>query len=166
VVMERGRTIFNGNALDGIAQYNELNESGERSGNSHREVRYPIREFSLEMPERVGFNEPLDLKIRVTSEETVGPVDLTVALSNQSGGYAAVGSNSSQSFGIELRKGENEWLCRLANIPLRNGKYPVTVHLIDRMGQFIALESKAQNILVHGANDTIPGECQLSIRML
>ena len=163
VVMERGRTIFQGNALDGIARYNELNESGGRSGNSHREVRYPIREFSVEMPERVGFNEPLDLKIKVASEETVGSVDLTVALSNQSGGYAAVGLSNSQSFGIELRKGENEWLCRLANIPLRNGRYPITVHLIDRLGKYIAIEANCRDLKIDHANDGIPGECQLQL---
>jgi lipopolysaccharide transport system ATP-binding protein len=163
VVMERGRTIFQGNALDGIARYNELNESGGRSGNSHREVRYPIREFSVEMPECVGFNEPLDLKIKVSSEENVGPVDLTVALSNQSGGYAAVGLSHSQSFGIELRKGENEWRCRVANIPLRNGRYPITVHLIDRIGKFIAIEANCRDLKIERANDGIPGECQLEL---
>jgi lipopolysaccharide transport system ATP-binding protein len=163
VVMERGRTIFNGDALDGIARYNELNERGGGPGNSHREVKYPIKEFSVEMPESVGFNEPLDLKIKVSSEENVGPVDLTVALSNQSGGYAAVGLSNSQSFGIELRKGTNEWSCRVANIPLRNGRYPITVHLIDRIGQFIAIESRVKDISVIGANETIPGDCQLSL---
>jgi lipopolysaccharide transport system ATP-binding protein len=163
VVMERGRTIFQGNALDGIARYNELNEHGGCTGNSHREVRYPIQEFSVEMPERVGFNEPLDLKIKVSTEENVGPVDLTVALSNQSGGFAAVGVKNSQSFGIELRKGKNEWSCRVANIPLRNGRYPITVHLIDRVGQFIAIESKEKDIIVTGANEAIPGDCQLSL---
>jgi lipopolysaccharide transport system ATP-binding protein len=164
VVMERGRTIFQGNALDGIARYNELNErGGGHSGNSHREVRYPIREFSVEMPESVGFNEPLDLKIKVSSEENVGPVDLTVALSNQSGGYAAVGVKNSQSVGIELRKGENEWLCRLANIPLRNGTYPITVHLIDRLGKYIAMDANCQSLKVDQANDGIPGNCQLQL---
>lgn len=163
VVMERGRTIFQGNALDGIARYNELNERGGGPGNSHREVKYPIREFSVEMPERVGFNEPLDLKIKVSSEENVGPVNLTVALSNQSGGFAAVGLSNSQSFGIELRKGENEWRCRVANIPLRNGRYPVTVHLIDRVGKFIAIEANCRALMIVRANNGIPGECQLQL---
>jgi hypothetical protein len=161
--MERGRTIFQGNALDGIARYNELNERGGGPGNSHREVKYPIREFSVEMPERVGFNEPLDLKIKVSSEENVGPVDLTAALSNQSGGYAAVGLSHSKSFGIELRKGENEWRCRVANIPLRNGRYPITVHLIDGAGKYIAIEAKCRDLKIEHANDGIPGECQLQI---
>jgi lipopolysaccharide transport system ATP-binding protein len=163
VVMERGRTIFQGNALDGIARYNELNEHGGCTGNSHREVHFPIREFSVEMPDCIGFNEPLDLKIKVSSEENVGPVDLTVALSNQSGGYAAVGVRNSQSVGIELRKGENEWRCRVANIPLRNGRYPITVHLIDRIGKFIAIEANCRDLKIERANDGIPGECQLEL---
>jgi hypothetical protein len=115
------------------------------------------------MPERVGFNEPLDLKIKVSSEENVGPVNLTVALSNQSGGYAAVGVKNSQSFGIELRKGENEWRCRVANIPLRNGRYPITVHLIDQIGKFIAIEANCRDLKIERANDGIPGECQLEL---
>jgi lipopolysaccharide transport system ATP-binding protein len=163
VVMERGRTIFHGNALDGIARYNEINESGGRSGNARKEMQPMIQEFSVEMPERVGFNEPLDLKIKVASEETIGPVDLTVALSNQSGGYAAVGLSNSQSFGIEIRQGENEWICRLANIPLRNGRYPVTVHLIDRLGKYIAIEANCRDLKIDRANDGIPGECQLQL---
>jgi lipopolysaccharide transport system ATP-binding protein len=163
VVMERGRTIFQGNALDGIARYNELNERGGGPGNAHREVKYPIREFSVEMPERVGFNEPLDLKIKVSSEENVGPVDLTVALSNRSGAYVAVGVKNSQSFGIELHKGENEWSCRIANIPLRNGRYPVTVHLIDRIGKYLAIEVNCRVLKIDRANDGIPGECQLQL---
>jgi lipopolysaccharide transport system ATP-binding protein len=163
VVMERGGMIFQGNALDGIARYNELNERGGCAGNSHREVRYPIREFSVEMPEHVGFNEPLDLKIKVIAEEAVGPVDLTIALSNQSGGYAAVGLSNSQSFGIELCKGENEWLCRLANIPLRNGRYPITIHLIDLLGKYIAIETNCRYLKIERANDGIPGECQLEL---
>jgi lipopolysaccharide transport system ATP-binding protein len=163
VVMERGRTIFQGNALDGIARYNELNERGGGPGNSHREVKYPIREFSVEMPERVGFNEPLDLKIKVSSEENVGPVDLTVALSNQSGGYAAVGLTHSQSFGIELRKGKNEWSCRVANIPLKNGRYPITVHLIDGTGKFLVVEENCKKLVIYKANDNIPGDCQLQM---
>jgi lipopolysaccharide transport system ATP-binding protein len=166
VVMERGRTIFQGNALDGIARYNELNENGGGPGNSHREVKYPIREFSVEMPERVGFNEPLDLKIKVSSEENVGPVDLTVALSNQSGAYLAVGLTNSRTFGLELKKGAQIWKCRIANIPLRNGMYPVTVHLINQNGTFIALDSKNHILKVKGAHDAIPGDCQLEITNL
>jgi hypothetical protein len=126
-------------------------------------VKYPIKEFSVEMPECVGFNEPLDLKIKVSSEENVGPVDLTVALSNQSGGYAAVGLSHSQSFGIELRKGENEWSCRVANIPLRNGRYPITVHLIDGTGKFLVVEENCKKLVIYKANDNIPGDCQLQM---
>jgi lipopolysaccharide transport system ATP-binding protein len=165
-VMERGRTIFQGNALDGIARYNELNERGGGLRNSHSEVKYPISEFSVEMPERVGFNEPLDFKIKVVSDENVGPVDLTVALSNSSGAYLAVGLTNSQVFGMELKKGVQNWKCRIANIPLRNGAYPVTAHLINRNGTFIALDSKSRIIKVEGAHDAIPGDCQLEITNL
>jgi len=129
-------------------------------------VHYPIREFMVEAPDEVRFNAPLDLKLRVVAEEDAGPVDLTVALANETGSYAVAGITKSQRFGVEIRKGLNEWRCRVANIPLRDGCYPLTVHLIDRCGQFVAFEANRLKVRIHGANEPIPSECRLEIEQL
>jgi lipopolysaccharide transport system ATP-binding protein len=164
IVMAQGRAAFQGETLEGIQHYNQLNESTNTADNPHHDIHHPIREFSVEIPDEVAFNAPLDFSLRVVADEDAGPVDLTVALSNASGGYAAVGICNSQRFGFEVRKGLNEWRCRLANIPLRNGHYPMTVHLIDRTGKYVAFEANVRKLRVSGAYDGIPGECQLEIK--
>jgi lipopolysaccharide transport system ATP-binding protein len=163
VVMERGRTIFQGSALDGIARYNELNESGGRSGNSHREVKYPIKEFSVEMPESVGFNEPLDFSIMAVSDLEMPLVSLSVEFANHSGAFVAAVINSSSSFGVQLSEGQNVWNCRISNIPLKDNIYYIVMHIIDNDGAFLATESRVKKIKVHGGHLGITADCQLNL---
>jgi lipopolysaccharide transport system ATP-binding protein len=161
VVMERGRTIFQGNALDGIARYNELNENGGRSGNSHREVRYPIREFSVEMPERVGFNEPLEFSIKAVSSLSLSSVNLSLEFANSAGNYVAAAKLNSSDFGIDVTEGLNMWFCKIQNIPLKSGAYYIILHIIDSFGIFIASEVRIQKIKVHGGHHGITADCEL-----
>jgi lipopolysaccharide transport system ATP-binding protein len=163
VVMERGRTIFQGNALDGIARYNELNESGGRSGNSHRKVRYPIREFSVEMPESVGFNEPLELSIKTLSSLSLASVNLSLEFANSAGNFVAAAKTNSLDFGIDLSEGLNTWCCKIQNIPLKAGAYFVILHLIDSAGVFLASEVGIQKIKVDGGCHGITADCQLKM---
>jgi len=163
ILMERGLILFQGNVLEGIARYNQLDEADESERESRQEICPPVRSFSVRMPEKVVFNDPLDLVVEVVSNEDAGPVDLTFALSNQSGGYAAVGMRNSEAFGIGLKKGRNVWSCRLEHVPLRNGLYHVTTHLIDGFGRYVAIEINRRTVRVEGAFDGIPGECQLAI---
>jgi hypothetical protein len=161
--MERGRTIFNGDALDGIAQYNALNERGGGPRNAHREVKYPIKEFSVQVPERVGFNESLDFSIMTVSDLDIPLISLSFEFTNHSGAFVAASINDAKTFGIQLSKGQNIWNCRINNIPLKANIYYIVMHLIDKNGVFLATESRVKKIKVEGGHYGLTSDCQLNL---
>ena len=163
VVMERGRTIFQGNAQDGIARYNSLNNGSELSNNAYRNVQHPIKEFIVKTNPQVAFNQKMDIEMAVLSESPLEDISVTVALANPSGGFAAVGINDCPLSALHLKKGWNNFRVTIANIPLRNGNYPLSIHLNNSRGDFLAMENYIQSTNVTGASDAIPGECQLEI---
>jgi lipopolysaccharide transport system ATP-binding protein len=163
VVMERGQSVFQGSALDGIICYNRLNEALRANNKLDHRIRYPVSKFMIDAPSEIAFNSPLTLKISIDSEVDLGPVSITVALANLTGSYAAVGMTNSQRFGVVLGRGLNKWVCRISNIPLRSGIYPLTVHVIDGMGQFIAFEANRFNLRVHSADEPLASECRLVV---
>jgi lipopolysaccharide transport system ATP-binding protein len=161
VVMERGRTIFNGGPLEGISCYNDLNSSKEGQSNAHLNVQHPIKSFSITAPDALHFNKNLELDIEVVSEEKMENLSLTIAFSNPSGAFVATGITDTNHQKIDLHAGTNFFKCSITNVPLRNGAYPISIHLNDARGDYLAIENNLRNLRIFGANECIPSDCQL-----
>jgi hypothetical protein len=115
------------------------------------------------MPERVGFNEPLEFQIKTLSSRDISPILLSVEFANHSGSYVAAAIKDSSSFKVKLQEGKNCWRCKIHHIPLKAGLYFLILHLIDSKGVFLASEVKMKKLKVNGGHPGITADCQLEI---
>ena len=163
VVMERGRTIFQGNALDGIARYNELNDGKGTSKNAVQKSVDPIENFSVSVPTAVKSNEKIQCEISIHSKREIRDFQIEIGFLNEFGSYSAIGIASSQKLDIKLREGSNVFKLEIKSIPLRNNNYSFYFHLINKSGYFIAVEEYFQTVKVFGADELLPSECHLEL---
>ena len=75
----------------------------------------------------------------------------------------AEASHSSASFGVELPEGRSGIEFQIPSVPLRAGKYPLGIVLIDRHGDLVAWSYKQYAITVRGGASGANTECQLSV---
>ena len=163
VVMERGRTIFQGNASNGIARYNELNDGKGTSKNTVQKSVHPIEKFSVTVPKAVKSNEKVQFEISIHSKSQISDFQIEIGFLNEFGSYSAIGIASSQKLDIKLQEGSNFFKLQIKSVPLRNNNYSFYFHLIDKSGYFIAVEEYFQNIKVFGADELLPSECHLEL---
>jgi lipopolysaccharide transport system ATP-binding protein len=163
VVMERGLTIFKGNASNGIARYNELNYGKGTSKNTVQKSVDPIEKFSVTVPKAVKSNEKVQFEISIHSKSQISDFQIEIGFLNEFGSYSAIGIANSQKLDIKLREGSNFFKLEIKSVPLRNNNYSFYFHLIDKSGYFIAVEEYFQNIKVFGADELLPSECHLEL---
>jgi lipopolysaccharide transport system ATP-binding protein len=166
VVMERGRTIFHGNANEGIGYYNKINIRNDINKNLVKKTTPPINDFDVIYQKNVKFNQSMEVHISINSSQDIDVFHIEAGFLNEFGGYAAIGILSSSELGLKIGKGNTNIKLDISNIPLRNGEYSFIFHLIDHKGFFIAVEEYLQNLNVDGNDNKLPSDCILEIKNL
>jgi len=163
LVMQSGRSVFQGPTSEGVGLYNSLTTSQDTRVDAAKDLRPPITGFKVEVPAHVEFYSPLDLSVIVESSQSMPEVGLSLEFVNQTGVYVAAVIKSSSGFGVKLDAGINRWQCRVEHVPLKPGAYHLVFHLLDLKGKFLATECKVQSILVEGGHGGLTSECQLNL---
>jgi lipopolysaccharide transport system ATP-binding protein len=164
LVMERGRRCFYGPSVEGVKNYNKLNKALSQSSKCFKKMEYPVTKFEVSAPETLVFNEDFDFTVSIETVDEIPECQLTFGILNAFGGFSATGKTDLKSYGIEIKNGETKLNCKIPRIPLKNDEYQLLFHIIDKKGQFLAMDYGIKKLTVTGADDGLPGECLLSFQ--
>jgi lipopolysaccharide transport system ATP-binding protein len=164
LVMERGRRYFYGLSVEGVKNYNKLNKALSQSSKCFKKMEYPVTKFEVSAPETLVFNEDFDFTVSIETVDEIPECQLTFGILNAFGGFSATGKTDLKSYGIEIKNGETKLNCKIPRIPLKNDEYQLLFHIIDKKGQFLAMDYGIKKLTVTGADDGLPGECLLSFQ--
>jgi len=164
LVMERGRRYFYGPSVEGVKNYNKLNKALSQSSKCFKKMEYPVTKFEVSAPETLVFNEDFDFTVSIETVDEIPECQLTFGILNAFGGFSATGKTDLKSYGIEIKNGETKLNCKIPRIPLKNDEYQLLFHIIDKKGQFLAMDYGIKKLTVTGADDGLPGECLLSFQ--
>jgi hypothetical protein len=83
---------------------------------------------------------------------------------NLSGAWVASCIADSRDFSVTVEAGRTDWLLELASLPLRAGRYYLSVTLCAADGSLLAVWHKGHQLAIVGTHPGIVGDCQLSLR--
>jgi energy-coupling factor transporter ATP-binding protein EcfA2 len=163
-LLDHGHVKFDGAPIDGVQAYQRFNDDKCAESERLDKVYPPIQSFMiLGLPSEIDYREPLFFQIGVIASDFVGHVTLRIDVRNQHDAFAASCAVSSKNYGVEICAGENSWRIRLSSLPLKPGKYIISMNLADENGCLIAVCHGCHKIVVVGGHVGIVPECQLNL---
>jgi len=164
MLLSRGQIRLSGATGQAITEYQRLNDEAHTPEEGLVTLYPPITELSVgTLPEEIRFSSPLSLEITLRSDRSIEGTTLRVNVMNLSGAWVASCIADSSDFSVTVEAGRTAWKLELASLPLRAGRYYLSVTLCAADGSLLAVWHKGHQLAIVGTHPGIVGDCQLSI---
>ncbi|MBK7955625.1 MAG: ABC transporter ATP-binding protein [Candidatus Accumulibacter sp.] len=166
MAVDRGEVLFLGPTPEGIEAYRDINEGTVQPEASFDSIKSPVSSFQVQTSHSdLAVGQAMHFRIRVEATAFVGPVALRINVFTLAGTYAADVVVDSVDYGVEVHQGQNAWLIGIPTVPLKAGRYLVSVSVADTRGDFLAVSHKRHALIVRGGHPGTVADCQLGVNM-
>lgn len=162
LVLTQGVVCGIGSSADGISLYESLNQQGDSSEESFLSCEPPLACLELELDESpIQSGSDFQFKIKLIAEATVPKFVLRVTVYNSAGDFAADCNFESKNLSIEIKPGLNVWRLVFPGLPLKRGRYKISINVIDPFGAMLIWSHKQIQLQVVGGYGGAISDCQL-----
>lgn len=165
VVLAHGEVSFFGETGRGVEVYGNTNEDLAAPETGFQKIYPPVLDFSIaSLPPVLETGATLQIPMRLVSSAYIGRVQLRVNIYTLSGSFAADCVVDSGNYHVALEQGENSWAVTIATLPLKSGRYKISVSVTDHKGEFLALSFKCHDLVIIGGHPGSVADCQLPVQ--
>jgi lipopolysaccharide transport system ATP-binding protein len=163
LVLTHGYVHFDGEPSSGIEAYHSLNDDDRaRADSSFVSYFPPLTCFEVEsIPSEITCGAPFTVVLMFDSQAHLANVVLRIAIYNMAGDFAADCLAENRT---GIGPGKTRSRIELSSLPLKAGRYHVSISIADAAGEFLAFSNKAHEIRVTGGHPGTVADCQLTIR--
>lgn len=154
IVMDRGSPQFIGDTGEAISIYERLNDAPPDNvlEGSFLSLHDPVLAFTAKpIQSAISTNKPLELELELECGRDLVGARFKVILYSQNGAFAADGITNPFQDGIKLPKGKCRIRINIASMPLRNGRYALSIHASDHSGDIVVWSHKNNLVTVRDA---------------
>ena len=153
LVLDHGRVAFAGDIDTAISHYERVNDQGTADPDApFVSVRPPVvRMAAHATTTELPSGSPLEVMLEAEASESAEGLAAKVILYNAKGGFAGDGITPAGIASLRLSQGTNRVRLTVDSLPVRNGSYWLSVHLIDARGDIVGWLHKGIRLTVHGA---------------
>lgn len=165
LVLDRGRVCGYGSSEEGVALYEKLNQCQEDSEDCFLSCQPLLSGFQCLLGKTaIETGRALEFEIRLEAQTPVSDFILRFTFYNASGAFAADCNLQSEQHSIKIHSGPNVWRFQIPSLPLKRGRYKISINIIDPFGEMLVWSYKQHSLEVVGGYPGAVSDCQLQIR--
>jgi lipopolysaccharide transport system ATP-binding protein len=167
LMLKNGSVLLQGTAMEGVQAYEKSSLDSDSQSEKFISCNYPITKFELNIQQQeIESQQPLLFKVKIFSKEKFNAQIFRLTIYTAAGNFAADCNIQIAQLNLSIETGENEWNLATESTPLKNGKYFISVCIIDGVGDMAVWSHKTISINISGASSSAVADCQLKIRKI
>jgi lipopolysaccharide transport system ATP-binding protein len=163
LLLRSGEIAYNGIPGMGIRKYNDQNYTENPKGGTV--ICFPpISSIDVtDLPELIPFNKSFNGEVVIDSDDNVERFGLLIHVKDASDQYLASFVMAPQESTLQLTRGSNRFHLHFGCMPLKPGKYRLSITVTDKIGGLLAVWLNGREFETTGGSDGCVAACQLDI---
>lgn len=164
LVLSKGHVCGSGIIDECVSIYDNINNIDSFSYDEFISINYPLKSFEIKFLETLITScQSLNSKISIYSEDNIADFILRFTFYNKSGAISCDCNLDAKCYCKEIKRGMNIWYLVFPVFPLKNGKYFVSINIIDSRGRMLVWAHKQISCDVVGGYVGAIADCQLHL---
>jgi lipopolysaccharide transport system ATP-binding protein len=163
VLLRSGQIELHGPPGEAIRKYNDLNHLENPVAPTISCFPPIISIDVVDFPKTIRFTEPFSAKLLIHTRTTLANFGVMIHAKDASDQYLASHMLSPEENSCVLQAGENCCEMNFASMPLRPGKYRLSVGITDVSGQLLAVWANGLEFETTGGSIACVATCQLNV---
>jgi lipopolysaccharide transport system ATP-binding protein len=163
LVLAHGQVQTAGDPATAIESYNLLNDGNqEPEEQSYISHHWPVTSFEvISVPREASFGSPFAIEMRLDSAAQIKGASFRASIYNRAGAIVADCVMDSKA---TIGAGKTRSRVEISSLPLKAGRYRLSMSIADAAGEFVAVSHKGHDIVVTGGHLGTVADCQLNVR--